>query len=67
MYDFYECKYFDRPMTLVECEQERKQLELIQGINVSGIGFICTGGFDFEDDKGFILIDGDSLYQEFDS
>ena len=23
-YDFYECKYFDRPMTLEECKQEKE-------------------------------------------
>lgn len=62
-YDFYECKYFDRPMTLGECEQERQQLRHTKGIAVSGIGFICTGGFDFENNRDFILIDGDSLYR----
>lgn len=64
LYDFYECKYFNRPMTLEECEQEREQLKHTQGIEVSGIGFVCTGGFDFEDTHGFILVDGDCLYQE---
>ncbi len=62
-YDFYECKYFDRPMTIGECEQERQQLRHTKGIAVSGIGFICTGGFDFENNHDFILVDGDSLYQ----
>ena len=61
-YDFYECKYFDRPMTLEECEEEKARLERIRGIDVSGIGFVCTGGFAFDDDKGFILIDGEKLY-----
>ncbi len=62
-YDFYECKYFDRPMTLKECQKERSQLQEIQGIKVSGIGFVCSGGFDFESEKGVILIDGRALYQ----
>lgn len=64
-YDFYECKYYDRPMTRQECEQEREQLRHTKGIEVSGIGFICTGGFDFRDTSEFLLIDGDSLYREF--
>ena len=64
LYDFYECKYFDRPMTLDECGQEKEQLKCMQGIDVSRIGFVCTGGFDFEDKHGFILVDGDCLYQE---
>ncbi len=63
LYDFYECKYFDRPMTLKECEQEREQLSHTQGIEVSKIGFVCTGGFDFEDNHEFVLVDGDCLYQ----
>ncbi len=62
LYDFYECKYFDRPMTLKECEQERDQLSHTQGIEVSKIGFVCTGGFDFEDNHEFVLVDGDCLY-----
>ena len=62
LYDFYECKYYDRPMTLAECEQEKKQLSMIKGIDVSGIGFVCTGGFAFDDSHGLILIDGKGLY-----
>lgn len=61
-YDFYECKYFDRPMTLEECKQEKEQLEMIRGIQVSGVGFVCSGGFTFEDEKEFILVDGKRLY-----
>ena len=62
-YDFYECKYFDRPMTLRECEQERDQLRRIKGMEVSGIGFVCSGGFDFEIKTDSILIDGNALYR----
>lgn len=62
-YDFYECKYYDRPMTVEECEQEREQLTHIKGIKVSGIGFVSAGGFDFEDDQTFKLIDGKDLYR----
>lgn len=61
-YDFYECKHYDRPMTLEECVQEKEQLEKIRGIQVSGIGFVCTGGFTFEDENEFKLIDGKQLY-----
>ncbi len=61
-YDFYECKYYDRPMTLEECRQEQAQLKTIQGIQVSGIGFVCSGGFAFTDQSEFILLDGEQLY-----
>ncbi len=62
LYDFYECKYFDRPMTLEECRQEKEQLDSIKGITVSGVGFVCTGGFDFEGADKFTRIDGKVLY-----
>ena len=63
LFDFYECKYFDRPMTPEECEDERRQLQRVKGAEVSRVGFICTGGFEFEDTQGFILVDGEQLYQ----
>lgn len=61
-YDFYECKYFDRPMTLDECRAEKAQLDSIKRIEVSGAGFVCTGGFAFYGEDDFALIDGDGLY-----
>ena len=61
-YDFYECKYFDRPMSLEECRKEKEQLDNIKGITVSGVGFVCTGGFSFGDKEGYELIDGKALY-----
>lgn len=64
LYDFYECKYFNRPMSLSECNKERDQLKNIKGITVSKIGFVCTGGFAFDDNQEFILIDGNFLYQK---
>ena len=35
---------------------------MIRGIQVSGVGFVCSGGFTFEDEKEFILVDGKRLY-----
>ena len=61
-YDFYECKFYDRPMTLKECEQEKRQLQELQGIEVSGMGFVCSGGFGFENKTNYILVDGKDLY-----
>ena len=71
-YDFYECKYFDRRMTREECDQEKSQLQKIEGINVSKIGFVCTGGFSFgstgtsllDSSQEYILVDGDLLYRK---
>ncbi len=61
-YDIYECKNYDRPMTLAECDQETEQIRRIQGIAVSSIGFVCPGGFAFHDKHGYKLIDGNDLY-----
>ena len=58
-YDFYECKFYDRPMTLQECQQEEKQVRSM----VSKIGFVCTGGFAFEEDSDYVLIDGEGLFR----
>ncbi len=63
-YDFYEYKYFDRPMTIAECHQEKEQLDSIRGISVSGVGFVCTGGFAFENTEEYELIDKRTLYFE---
>ena len=63
IFDFYECKYFDREMTLEECRQEEAQLASIKGIQPSGIGFVCSGGFSFEDEENYQLITGDELYR----
>ena len=49
-------------MTLEECDKEKEQFVTIQGITVSRVGFICTGGFEPEAMKNFILIDGNQLY-----
>ena len=62
-YDFYECKFYESPMTFDECVREKKQLEQIKGIQVSGIGFVCTSGFSFENPENFILVNGNMLYQ----
>lgn len=65
-YDFYGCKYFNRPMRKSECEEEQVQLRNIQGINEARIGFVSTGGFDFRDER-LMLVDGKDLYRNFDA
>lgn len=62
-YDFFECKYFDRAMTLEECQREETQVRQQPGLTVSKVGFVCTGGFDFEDTGTYTLIDGTKLYR----
>ncbi len=61
-YVFYKCKYYDKPMSLEECREEKAQLDSIKGIDVSGVGFVCTGGFAFKATEDFVLIDGNELY-----
>lgn len=61
-YDFYECKYYRRPMTLSECRQEESQIRSIPGIRIHSIGFICSAGFAFQDDS-YALLSGQDLYE----
>ena len=62
-YDFFECKYYDRAMTLEECQREEAQVRQQPGLAVSKVGFVCTGGFDYEDTGEYALIDGTMLYR----
>ena len=47
-----------RDLQQEECRQEKEQLDSIKGITVSGVGFVCTGGFDL---FGFFLKNPDKL------
>ncbi len=64
LYDFYECKYYEKPMTHEECMREKRQLAGIKGIEAAKVGFICSSGFDFTSKGGFILISGEDLYRQ---
>lgn len=44
-YDIYEVKYYSKPMSLIEQEKEIEQVKNIKGLNVDGIGFVCSAGF----------------------
>ncbi len=63
VYEFFECKYYDRKMTLAVCRQEEAQARRQTGLKISRLGFVCTGGFDFGAEAGYILIDGETLYR----
>ena len=60
--DFYECKYRLTPMSEGECRGEEEQVRAIPEVEVGEIGFVCTGGFDFESDR-YQLIGGSDLYE----
>ncbi len=62
-YDFYECKYYKKPMNLNECEKEVEQICALKSIPVLRIGFVSLSGFSFESDK-YHLISGEELFQE---
>ena len=59
--DFFECKRFDRAMTRAECRAEERQVRAIPGASIGAIGFVCTGGFDFES-ADYQLVSGDDLF-----
>ena len=62
-YDFYEAKFYSRPMTLRECIQEEEQIRAIPGINCRNMGFICSAGFEFSSEK-YKLITADEMYSD---
>ena len=45
-YGVYEVKYRKEPMSKGEMLKEIEQVQQIQGLNVSEIGFVCSSGFD---------------------
>ena len=61
LFDFYECKFFDRKMKAEECEHESRQICAVKGIQADRIGFVSVGGFDSAV-ADFTLIDGKDLY-----
>lgn len=61
--DFFECKRFDRKMTRMECEAEECQVKAVPGASIGVVGFVCTGGFDFES-SDYSLVTGGDLYAE---
>lgn len=60
-FDFYECKYYQKPMTEGECRKEAEQIHGVPGVTVRKIGFICSAGFDFQSGE-YDLISGEELY-----
>ena len=61
-YDFYEVKFFSSPMTRKECEEEERQIRSIVNMVCRKIGFICSSGFDFSDER-YDLIGGKDIYK----
>lgn len=62
-YEFSEAKFYQKPMTLEECEEEELQIRAIPELGCSKVGFVCSSGFDFDSEK-YELINGDLLYDE---
>ena len=62
-YDFYEVKFYEKPMSKSECEEEEKQVRALTGLSCKKIGFICSEGFDFTSEK-YELLDANDMYKE---
>ena len=61
-YDFYECKYYEKPMSKDECEEEALKVKDIIGIPIRKIGFVCSGGFKSSSNK-YEFITGEDLFK----
>lgn len=62
-YDVFEVKFYKRPMSRKECMAEIEQVNQINDLHITSIGFVCSAGFDFEDDT-LRLITGDDLFRD---
>ena len=60
-YEVFEVKYYKKPMSQSECMAEIDQVKQIDDLHVTAVGFVCSAGFDFEDEN-LRLITGDDLY-----
>jgi len=60
-YEIYEVKYRKDPLNFDIVEKEIKQIEKINAINITKIGFVNPCGFSFKNDD-YDLIDGNNLY-----
>ena len=60
-YDFYEVKFYEKPMSKAECEKEEAQVRLLCEINCKKVGFVCSAGFDFKSKK-YELIDDRMIF-----
>lgn len=56
----YECKFFNRQMTMQECEAEEQQVKNIGELGNVRLGFVNLSGFEFDNNR-FDLIDGGRL------
>ena len=62
--DIFEVKYHAAPLSRSICEHEASQFFSIPGLTCRSVGFVCSSGFDFTEDK-YILITGEDLYKYF--
>lgn len=60
-YEFFEAKFYIKPMSFSECEKEENQIRSITEMGYKRVGFVCSAGFDFENDK-YALVTGEELY-----
>ena len=60
-YDFFEVKFYERPMNLAECEKEETQIREIAELSCKKTGFVCSAGFDFTDGR-YECITGEDIY-----
>ena len=60
-FEFYEVKYFNAPLKLSEMKKEEEQIQDIQGVNISKIGFVSVNGFEAADAK-YSCLCGSDIY-----
>ena len=60
-YDFFEVKFYEKPMKKAECLSEEKQVRQQLALLCKKIGFVCSAGFTFKSDN-YELISAKKMY-----
>lgn len=62
-YEVYEAKYLERPLSIMEMHKEISQVNCIEGLEVSRLGFVSVNGFE-EILPDTVCLSGDDIYEE---
>ena len=61
-YTVIECKHFKEPLTISVAFEEERKIKAIKELEIKGVGFACSSGFDFENTDDWVMLSGENLY-----
>lgn len=63
-YEVIEVKYLSGKMTEALAREEEQKIRRIEGLRISGLGFVSIEGFEFNNMAEYRLISGDDLFSD---